>query len=383
MTPPSRACPIPPTGADSSVDSGTRGRAGVPACLVVTGGGTAGHVLPALPVAQAFLRAGAAVHFVGSTSGLEKRLVAPLAIRYHGIQTGKLRRYFSFANLLDALRIPVGIVQAWRLLARIRPGVVFSKGGFVSFPVVVGAWLNRIPVVAHESDLSPGLANRLAQRFTTTLCVNFESTRAAHGRLVVTGTPLREELVRGDGARGRQRLGIDAGRPVLLVVGGSLGAARLNEALRGALEELLGTYHVVHVCGAGKVDASLEALPGYTQREYVSDEWGDLIAAADAVVSRAGANALYEWLALGKPHLLVPLPRSASRGDQIENAAYAESRGWSLVLAEDELNRETLVSGVAKLAALSDQVRRRMQEFRVRDSVSLIVKELSEAARPR
>ena len=351
-------------------------------CVVVTGGGTAGHVLPALPVAQALLRAGSSVHFVGSTSGLEERLVAPLDIPYHGIQAGKLRRYFSFENLVDALRIPIGIVQAWRLLARIRPVVVFSKGGYVSFPVVVGAWLRRIPVVAHESDLTPGLANRLAQRFTTTLCVNFESTRADHGRVVVTGTPVRGDLLHGDGVRGRHLLGLDAGRPVLLVVGGSLGAARLNDVVRGALEELRHNYHVVHVCGVGKADIALTSLPGYTQREYVTDEWGDVIAAADLVISRAGANALYEWLALGKPHLLVPLPRSASRGDQIENAAYAESRGWSMVLAEEKLNRETLVSGVAKLAALSGEYRQRMREFRVRDSTSLIVDELSAAAGP-
>ena len=355
--------------------------AAVLTCVVVTGGGTAGHVLPALPVAQALLRAGSSVHFIGSTSGLEERLVATLDIPYLGIQTGKLRRYFSFENFVDALRVPVGIVQAWRMLARIRPVVVFSKGGFVSFPVVVGAWLHRIPVVAHESDLTPGLANRLAQRFTTTLCVNFESTRADHSRVVVTGTPVRGDLMHGDGARGRRLLGIDTERPVLLVVGGSLGAARLNDVVRAALDELLENHHVVHVCGVGKVDVERESLPGYTQREYVSDEWGDVIAAADLVISRAGANALHEWLALGKPHLLVPLPRSASRGDQIENAAYAESRGWSMVLAEDELNRETLVSGVAKLAALSGEYRQRMREFRVRDSVSLIVDELSAAAR--
>ena len=351
-------------------------------CVVIAGGGTAGHVVPALPVAEALLERGSAVHFVGSTSGLEERLLAPLGIPYHGIQAGKLRRYFSFENLVDSLRVAVGIVQAWRLLARIRPTVVFSKGGFVSFPVVVGAWLNGIPVVAHESDLTPGLANRLAQRFTTTLCVNFEGTRAQHARVVVTGTPLRRELLSGDGVRGRQRLGIDAERAVLLAVGGSLGATRLNEVLRAALDQLLLDYDVIHVCGAGKIDASLGALRGYTQREYVSDGWGDIIAAADIVLSRAGANALYEWLVLGKPHLLVPLSRAASRGDQIENAAYAESRGWSLVLAENELNSETLVAGVAKLAALSGEFRHRMQEFRVRDSTSLIVDELSQAARP-
>ena len=360
----------------------TASRAGVLKSVVVTGGGTAGHVLPAAPVAQALRRAGTDVHFVGGKSGLEEGLVAPLGIPYHAVEAGKLRRYFSLENLVDAVRIPVGILQAWRLLADIRPVVVFSKGGFVSFPVVVGAWLNRIPVVAHESDFTPGLANRLVQRFATTLCVNFDDTRAEHANVVVTGTPLRRELLHGERARGRQLLGIGANRPVLLVVGGSLGAARLNEVLRAALGRLLVSYEVVHVCGAGKVDASLGTLRGYVQREYVSQGWGDIIAAADLVVSRAGANALYEWLALRKPHLLVPLSRAASRGDQIENAAYTESRGWSMVLAEHELNAETLISGIAKLAALSGEFRHRMQAFSIRDSVSLILAELSKAARP-
>ena len=357
----------------------TTGHVGALPCVVITGGGTAGHVVPAMPVVEALLEAGSSVHFVGSTNGLEERLIAPLGIPFHGIQTGKLRRYFSLANFLDALRIPVGILQAWRLLRRIRPAVVFSKGGFVSFPVVVGAWLNGVPVVAHESDLTPGLANRLAQRFTATLCVNFEGTRAEHPRVAVTGTPLRRELLFGNAARGRQRLGIEPGRPVLLAVGGSLGATRLNEVLRAALVELLLDYDVVHVCGAGKIDASLADLRGYTQREYVSDEWGDLIAAADIVLSRAGANALYEWLALGKPHILVPLSRAASRGDQIENAAYSQSRGWSMVLSEDALDSETLVAGVAKLAALSGEFRKRMQAFPTLDSTSLIVEELTKA----
>lgn len=352
----------------------------VPTRVVVTGGGTAGHVIPSLPVVQALVAAGSEVHFVGSTSGLEERLVAPLGIPYHGIQTGKIRRYFALENFVDALRIPVGIAQAWRLLARIRPVVVFSKGGFVSFPLVVGARLHRIPVVAHESDLTPGLANRLAAQFATTLCVNFEGTRMRRANVVVTGTPLRRDLMQGDRGRGRRLLGVGPTRPVLLVVGGSLGARRLNEVLRASLDRLLESYDVVHVCGAGKRDESLGDLPGYTQREYVSEDWGHIIAAADLVISRAGANALSEWLALGKPHLLVPLPRTASRGDQIENAAYAESRSWSMVLPEAELNAETLVERVAKLAALAGEFRQRMQTFELRDSASLIVRELSKAA---
>ncbi len=351
-----------------------------PGRVVVTGGGSAGHVVPALPVIERLLELGSEVHFVGSTSGLEERLVAPIGVVYHAIATGKLRRYFSFANLLDALRIPLGVWQAWRLVRRLRPEVVFSKGGFVSFPVVLGAWLNRIPVVAHESDLTPGLANRLAQPFVQSLCVNFAQTAARVRRLVATGTPIRRTLLEGDAERGRSLLGVAADRPVLLVVGGSLGAAKLNETVRAALEELLEHHAVVHICGAGKLEPGLNK-PGYVQREYVDDGWGDIIAAADLVVSRAGANALCEWLALSKPHLLVPLPRTASRGDQIENAAFAERQGWSLVLPEHELSATTLISAIARLAARSGDIRRRLQAFDARASVDLIVDELVRAAR--
>lgn len=349
--------------------------------VVVTGGGSAGHVVPALPVVEALLGRGCEVHFVGSRTGMERSLMAAFEVRYHGIRAGKLRRYLSLDNLLDCLRVPLGIWEAWRLLGRLRPAAVFSKGGYVSFPVVVGAWLRGAPVVAHESDLTPGLANRLALPFVTTVCVNFDDTTFGAKEVVATGTPLRSALADGDAGRGRALLGAPDGRPILLVVGGSLGAAALNEALRAALPELLRTYLVVHVCGTGKLAPALADTPGYVQREYVEDGWGDIIAAADLIVSRAGANALCEWLALGKPHLLVPLPKGASRGDQIENAAYAERHGFSLVLAEDEMNATTLAAEVAKLAADAPRIRRRLAAFEARDSTALIVDELDSVAK--
>ena len=348
--------------------------------VVVTGGGSAGHVVPALPVIEALRGLGCTVDFIGSRSRLEKELIEPLGVSYHGIRTGKLRRYLSFENLLDCFRIPVGIWQAWHALGRLRPDVVFSKGGYVSFPVVVSAWLRRIAVVAHESDLTPGLANRLSVPFVKAVCVNFETTTFGNARVAVTGTPLRPALIAGDAARGRALLGLGPARPLLLVVGGSLGAARMNEVVRVSLPKLLADYAVAHVCGAGKLDAAWADEPGYVQLEYVADGWGDIIAAADLVVSRAGANALYEWLVLRKPHLLVPLPKTASRGDQVDNAAYAERRGYSLVMPEHELNSETLVAAVAKLAALAPAIRERLAGFQVRDSTALIVAELERAA---
>lgn len=348
--------------------------------LLCTGGGTAGHVLPAVPVMQRVIADGGQVSFVGSRSGLEQRLLEDLDIGYYGISSGKLRRYLSWQNVTDLFRIAAGIFQAALLLRRLRPDVVFSKGGFVSFPVVFAAWLLRVPCVAHESDLTPGLANRLAMPFLHTLCVNFDAVRPGRfrGRKLVTGTPVRADLLSGDRDRGRALLEVAPGRPVLLVFGGSLGAEPINDAVRSALPELLARFEVAHVCGPGK--AVPDARDGYHQYEYVTREWGDLLAAADLVVSRAGANALYELLALGKPNLLIPLSRRVSRGDQIENAAFAREQGYSHVLPEEALDRESLLGAVDAAWRDAPGMREKQARFRSLDSTRLIVRALEAAA---
>lgn len=351
--------------------------------LLCTGGGTAGHVIPAIPVIERARAEGARISFVGSRSGLEARLLADQELEYYGIASGKLRRYLSRENLADVFRVVAGMWQAWRLLGRLGPDVVFSKGGFVSFPVVFAAWLRRIPVVAHESDLTPGLANRLAQPFLRTLCVTFPETRASRlrGRQVFTGTPLRPALLAGDAGRGRALVDAPGDRPLLLVTGGSLGADVINRAVREALVELLDQFVVVHVCGPGKL-ADL-VRPGYHQFEYVTDDWGDLLAAADLVVSRAGANTLFELLALGKPALLVPLSPRVSRGDQVENAEYARLHGYARVLPERELSAATLVAAARGAYADRETLRRHLAGFQAGDAAAAIYAELRQAcARP-
>ena len=350
---------------------------------VVTGGGSAGHVVPALPVIEALKARNWGITYIGSDSGLEEQLVAPIGVPYVSVRPGKLRRYWSFENFVDAFRVPLSILQAFRVLGRIRPDVVFSKGGFVAFPVVVAAWLRRIPVVAHESDLSPGLANRLTLPFIASLCVNFDATGVNARRVVHTGTPVRESLVRGDRGRGLTAAGFSGDRPVLVIFGGSLGAERLNLIVREALPTLTGSFDVLHVCGAGKVDPAYLDTAGYEQRDFVGAEWGDMLAAADLVVSRSGANSLYELLLLRKPNLLVPLPASASRGDQIENAAFAESHGYSMVLAEADLTSGLLVDRVTALHNDAPSWRGRLQEFQAPDSIGLIVAELEAALKVR
>ncbi len=324
------------------------------ASAVFTGGGTAGHVLPAVPVMRALLAEGVEVAYIGGTEGAERRYLEDLAsVRYFGITSGKLRRYWSWRNLTDALLVVRGIWQSFRLLGRIRPSVIFSKGGHLSFPVVLAGWLRRIPIVAHESDFSPGLANRLAMPFVDVLCTSFPMRRPRYlrGELKHTGSPVRPELLNGTVARGRALVRAEPGKPLVLITGGSLGADALNAVVVEAAPRLVEQCCLVHVCGPGKRTGL--ALPGYSEYEFVGADWGHMLAAADLVVSRAGANTLFELLTLGKPNLLIPLPALASRGDQIENAEYAACAGFSLVLRQENLDADTLSDAI--LAMLEER----------------------------
>jgi UDP-N-acetylglucosamine--N-acetylmuramyl-(pentapeptide) pyrophosphoryl-undecaprenol N-acetylglucosamine transferase len=351
--------------------------------IVFTGGGSAGHVVPSLPVIARLSSAGWSIDYIGSRGGPEAALIAAAGQPFHAIATGKLRRYFSLRNLTDVLRVLAGIWQSFWLLRRLAPDVVFSKGGFVAFPVVFAAWLNRIPVVAHESDLTPGLANRLSLPFCRVICTNFPDTRfpRVRARVVHTGTPIRAELLAGDPLRGRERLDAPPGVPILLVVGGSLGSERLNGVVREAISAL-DRWYVVHVCGPGRTEPARD-LPGrYRQLEFVGAGWGDVLAAADVVVSRAGANALYELIALRKPHVLVPLSRAASRGDQIENARYAEQHGFSRVLAEEAATPAALVRAVAEVQDDRDAVIARLAAAGIADGTAGILAVIESATGP-
>lgn len=315
---------------------------------VFTGGGSAGHVTPNLALMRVLKEEGYVIHYIGTKAGIERRLVEAEGVPYHCISAGKLRRYFSLENVADAFRVVRGIGQSRRIIKKLKPDVVFSKGGFVSVPVVVGA-RKLTNIVVHESDYTPGLSNRIANKYATTVCVTFEDTLSHVGaKGVFTGTPIRKELYEGTPARGRTFTGLDGSKPVLLMMGGSLGAQAVNDALREALPELLKTFHIVHLCGKGKLSEA-HAQPGYVQYEYISEELPDLIAMADIVLSRAGANAVFEFLALKKPALLIPLPRSASRGDQILNANYFVKKGYAAVLEQENMTPRTLCEALVTL----------------------------------
>lgn len=343
--------------------------------MLLTGGGTAGHVTPNLALLPALRARGFAVEYVGSRAGIERRLAREAGLPYHGIQTGKLRRYASLENFIDPFRIVIGILQAIWLLARVRPRIVFSKGGFVGVPVVVGAWLNRVPVVVHESDLTPGLANRLSFPFARRICLSFrETAEQLPGRDVLyTGTPVRQSLREGDAARACERFGLEPGRRTVLVFGGSLGAQAINEQVRAALPELPNDLQVLHVCGAGNLDPALDGRAGYSQYEYLADDFADALACADVVVSRAGANSLAELIALRKPAVVIPLPTAASRGDQIDNARLFADKGYGIVLAQSDLSVSTLLARIQEAFERRQDFVAAMDEAESHDPVDRIV----------
>ncbi|HWQ58979.1 MAG TPA: undecaprenyldiphospho-muramoylpentapeptide beta-N-acetylglucosaminyltransferase [Clostridia bacterium] len=319
--------------------------------ILFTGGGSAGHVTPNIALFPQLLSEGCELHYIGTKEGIERGMIEGRAgVTYHAINSGKLRRYFSWKNFTDPFRVLAGVAEAGAVIRKVRPDVVFSKGGFVSVPVVLAARAQGVPVVTHESDYTPGLANKINARFATKICVTFEDTLQYEGEKGVhTGTPIRPELYLGKREKGLDFLGFSGEKPVLLVMGGSLGAKAVNDAVRGALESLLRTFDVAHLCGKGKADASLSDKPGYRQYEFVGPELPDVLAATGLIVSRAGANAVFEFLALSKPALLIPLPLSASRGDQILNAGYFARKGYAMVLEQEKLTPESLLDAVNDL----------------------------------
>jgi len=315
--------------------------------IVLTGGGTAGHVTPNIALLPSLKEAGYEIYYIGSYDGIEKRLMADYEVEYHGISTGKFRRYFDLKNFTDPFRVIKGYSEAKKLLKQIKPDIVFSKGGFVSVPVVRAAADLKIPCIIHESDMSPGLANKLCVPVATKVCCNFPETisKVPAGKAVLTGSPIRVELTQGSKEEGYKLCGFDSSKPVLMVIGGSQGAQSINDVVREALDKLLERYQIVHICGKDKMDNLKLSVPGYKQFEYLKLELKDVFAMADVVISRAGANAICELLALNKPNILIPLSMG-SRGDQILNASSFEGQGFSLVMREEEVDPISIVEAV-------------------------------------
>lgn len=331
--------------------------------IILTGGGTAGHVTPNIALIPELQKRGYEIHYIGSKNGIEKELMANFDIPYYGISSGKLRRYFDVKNFTDPFRILKGYGEASRIIKQVKPDVIFSKGGFVTVPVVKAAKRRNAPCVLHESDISPGLANRLCLSSASAICANFPETLShlPEDKAYLTGSPIRRELFSGNRLEGLKMCGFTADKPVILVIGGSLGSVRVNEAVREILPELLKKYQVIHLCGKDKIDPSLEGTEGYVQYEYIQKELCDLLDAADLVISRAGANAICELLALHKPNILIPLSLEASRGDQILNAESFERQGFSYVIKEEELTSQGLLEAVSTVDSKKEEYRKAME----------------------
>ena len=341
--------------------------------IILTGGGTAGHVTPNLALIDELQPKGWIIDYIGSAFGIEKDIISARKIPFHAVSSGKLRRYLSFKNLLDPFKILLGIWQSYFLIRKLKPNVIFSKGGFVAFPVVVGGWLNRIPIIAHESDLTPGLANRLSFPFVNKICLTFDGAKKHfknQDKVIVTGTPIRSQLLQGDKAKGLKHCGFNELKPCLLIIGGSQGANLLNKSVREALDKLSLKFQIIHLCGKGKIDNNYLDKVGYCQFEYVSEELADLFAAADIVISRSGANSVYEILALAKPHVFIPLSQKVSRGDQIHNARYFERQGISEVIADDKLTANTLMAAVDKIDNNREEIIKKIKALGI-ESASL------------
>lgn len=348
--------------------------------IVLTGGGTAGHVTPNIALIPELQKLDYDIHYVGSYDGIEKKLIEEMGIPYYGISSGKLRRYFSLRNFTDPFRVIKGLGEAKKLMKELKPDVVFSKGGFVSVPVVFAASAKKIPIIIHESDMTPGLANKLALPKASKVCCNFPETKDLfpEGKAIITGTPIRKELFDGDAAYAFTYCGFTENKPVLLVVGGSTGSAIINQTIRENLDRLLQTFNVIHLCGKDKKDSAYDNIPGYVQYEYVKKELSSMLALCDIIVSRAGANAICELLALRKPNILIPLSAAASRGDQILNADSFKKSGYSYVIKEEELSTETLFAAINEVRSHKEAYIHAMEESPLSDSTGMIIQLIEE-----
>ncbi len=344
--------------------------------IILTGGGSAGHVTPNLSLIPELTRTGWSVEYIGTKNGIERQMIGN-SIPYHVISAGKLRRYFALKNFTDPFKVVKGVFDAYFILRRVKPGIIFSKGGFVSLPVSIAASALRIPVILHESDFTPGLANKLSLPFAAHICLTFPETLkyVPQAKATLTGNPTRKTILSGNKIEGRKICGFSpsTNKPTILVIGGSLGAVKINQVIRSGLKELLQKFQVIHICGQGNLDPSI-SVPGYCQFEFVTKELPDLFAVADLVVSRAGANVLFELLALEKPNLLIPLSAAASRGDQILNAESFAKQGFSAILHEENLTETELLGAILNLYKNKDTYIKAMKESQLIDATDKIIR---------
>lgn len=351
--------------------------------ILFTGGGTAGHVIVNLALIPYFQRKGWQIGYIGSKTGIERELIAQVPnVTYYPISTGKLRRYMSMENLKDPFKVLKGTLDAWRIIGKTKPDIIFSKGGFVSVPVIIAARFRRVPTIIHESDYTPGLANKLATPFAKKVLTTFPETLnyLPHKKATYIGAVIREELFQGDEQIGYQFTNLKRDKPIILVMGGSIGSQKINEVVRENLDKLLPSFQIIHICGKGNVDNSIQR-EGYVQFEYVNEQLKDIFAITDYVISRAGANAIFEFLALRIPMLLIPLSLAASRGDQIDNAKSFRKNGYAHVLHEEDMDADTFLQAVYKLEKSASVLRDAMENYSSKEARERVIQLIEEMAK--
>lgn len=346
--------------------------------IVFTGGGSAGHVTPNIAIINEIKKEWD-IFYVGSKKGIEKELIQKMNIPYFGINSGKLRRYIDVENVIDVFKVIKGCFEARSLLKKLNPTLVFSKGGFVSVPVILAAKSLKIPVFIHEGDITPGLANKISQRFATKIFTSFEETKKffPESKTTVIGSPIRKEILNGSAEKGKKLLEYDDKSPILTIMGGSLGAIKINEVVRNSLKQLTSKYQIVHLCGKNNIDNNLTKIPRYKQFEYVHEELPDILNATDIVITRGGSNAIFEFLALKIPMLIIPLGLDQSRGDQILNAKAFEEKGYSLTLEEEKLNSDTLIKYIETVFKNRETFRKNMKNSPSEEALKILVKEIN------
>ena len=347
--------------------------------IVLTGGGTAGHVTPNIALIPKLTEKGYEIFYIGEKGGMEENLIKNEGLPFYGISAGKMRRDKSIKtmgkNAADMFKVLKGISEAKKVLKEIKPEVVFSKGGFVSVPVVMAAHSLKIRVICHESDMTPGLANKLAFPYADKICVSFPETLAYvdSGKAVLTGSPVRENLFSGNREKGLSMCGFSGEKPVIMVMCGSQGSVKINTVIRNVIKDLEKDFDLVHLCGKGNTAEGFENVKGYRQFEYVNEELPHVFAAADMVISRAGANSINEFLSLKKPNLLIPLGGKATRGDQILNAESFEKQGFSMVMPESEMTDALMIENIKTLYGKRAEYIETMEKSQASDGCKKIV----------
>ncbi len=346
------------------------------ATIVLTGGGTAGHCIPHLSILPYLKKNFDKIYYIGSANGIEKEIIGKTDIPYFSINCAKLNRSFTVKNFSIPFKVLSGIIQSGKILDKLQPNVIFSKGGYVSIPVVIASHKRKIPIISHESDYSIGLANKLTSKYCKKILTSFPETAINIKNGEFTGPPIRSDIFEINKKDAISFFGFNGEKPILLVTGGSLGAKIINDTLRNSLKFLLPKFDILHICGKNNLDNNLEQK-GYVQVEFLTNMEYALVA-SDICITRAGSNTLFELMSLKKPCVLIPLPQGISRGDQVLNASYFQKLGLTYVLNQSELTPESLTFAITSVYANRFNITRNFDNRPIKNASQRISEIISE-----